>query len=164
MSNCNSTNIICSGCCLSVSTSWLFFTSSSCTWWVNCCCWWFSIVWSSNLLLCCTRFHILIVSCSSSCCLRLIGCWTLSIIVGGWTDCTSICRFVSATYWLRIVTCLTIWQCIWWNIGSTTIFLFSIHSDCIYCIIMVGLSDFLSPIMNIILYRNINFYSKICSI
>ena len=164
MSDCNSTCDFCVA-CRGRRLFAIILVATGSTWRILCIICSFCLIRSSNLLLCRARFHILIVSSiSTTRSLWLIGCWTLSIIVGGWTDCTSICRFVSATYWLRIVTCLTIWQCIWWLGGGTTIFLFSIHSDCIYCIIMVGLSDFLSPIMNIILYRNINFYSKICSI
>lgn len=164
MSNCNSTS------CVSGSSRlcWLFpiiFVTTSCTWWILCIICRFRLIRTSNLLLCRAGFHILIVSSiSTPRSLRLIGCWTLSIIVGSGTDRSAICRFVSATYWLWIMTCMTIWQRIWWIIRGTTIFLFCIHSDCIYRIILGVGYYFLSPIMNIILYTNIIFYSKICSI
>jgi len=133
MSDCNSTS------CFRRSSRlrWLFgiiLVTTCCTWRVLCISWRFCLIGTSNLLLCRARFHILIVSSiSTTRSLWLIGCWTLSIIVSGWADCTAICCFVSATYWLWIMTCMTVWQRIWWVIWRSTILLFSIHSDCIYC-------------------------------
>ena len=166
MSNCNSTTWV----GLSSRCGWtlalIFIVGPSCAWRISSISGSFSLVGSSNLLLGCTRFHILIVSSSTSTrSLRLIGCWTLPIIVSSGAHSSTISSFVSTTYWQWVMTCMTIRHGIWWIIWISTIFLFSIHYYGIMGIIMeVGFCTFLSLIMNIILYRNINFYSKLCSI
>ena len=113
--------------------------STGCTRRISC---WFSLSLASYLLLCCAWLNILIVSSvSTTGCLWLIGCWALPIIVCSRTHSSTICRLVSAAYWLRVMSSMGACWCIWSIIWVCAILLLSIHCCIIFNINMeVGFS------------------------
>ena len=115
---------------------------------------------SSDLLLGGAWFGILIVSSvSTTGCLWLIGCWTLSIIAWGWPRSRSISRIVSSSDWLSIMFIIFIIGCILSVVGRCSIFNLSIHYVMyLRCDYGGWFLCFLSLIMNIILYTINNLF------
>lgn len=118
-----------------------------CTWlwgsilFTTCSSWWISSRFSLGLapdsLLSCSWLDVLIVSyVATTGCLWLIGCWTLSIIVCPWTHSSSIWRLVSAAYWLRVMSGISIWLWIGCIIWVCSVVLLVAHWWLIFYLIM----------------------------